>query len=422
MTNPTLTTFAAPRGGLGFPWRGPAGSLTERTRLAALVELLARHADYWRPSPFRTPHPAWADAQPSLVQALRALDDKEVAALTADTRAAQAWLLRWLPDLVELDALVDLPRAFSGDAAPAGGGLPRFAVLRDVPGRKAAQIEAFAQAVGVPRAPVFEACSGKGHLGRCMLAAHGGGATSLELDPRLCRDGETLAGRLRLDQHFVAGDIHDDAQAALFAGRHVVALHACGDLHRRVLDTAAASAAPAIDLAPCCYQKSAAEPYRAETQELASLGLDRNALQLAVTESVTASKREVSIAARQQAWKLAFVAWRERFDPAYRPFMPVPSAWWHEGFAGVFSRLCAREGRELAHDEDFTALEAEGWRRWRLVERLQLVRFAFRRAIEVALLSDLAVGLEGRGYAVRLAEFCPRELTPRNVLVSARLI
>jgi len=106
----------------------------------------------------------------------------------------------------------------------------------------------------------------------------------------------------------------------------------------------------------------------------------------------------------------------------YRPFMPVPAAWWRDGFPDVLRRLAEREGRALPADTDFAAAEAEGWRRWRLVQRLQLVRFAFRRAIETALLCDLAVGLEARGYAVRLREFCARELTPRNLLLSARLI
>jgi hypothetical protein len=71
---------------------------------------------------------------------------------------------------------------------------------------------------------------------------------------------------------------------------------------------------------------------------------------------------------------------------------------------------------------DFAACEAAGWLRHRESRRLQLVRQAFRRAIEVWLLCDLAAWLEKQGYAVTLREFCARALTPRNLLLSARLI
>jgi hypothetical protein len=394
--------------------------MRHRDRLAALVALLARNRRLWSPPPFRDPDPAWAAEQPALVAALLDLEEPDLDRLNGDPEAARKWLSTWIPDLHELEGLTRLTHA-PAFALP-GGDLPGFAILRDVPGRKAEQIEAFAAAVGAPVAPWFEACAGKGHLGRRLVAAHGGAATSLELDPRLCRNGEALAGRLRLEQRFIAGDVHAPEHAERFAGRHVVALHACGDLHRRVIDTAAERRAPAIDVAPCCYQKSVAEPYNAMTPTLAGLGLDRGALKLAVTETVTASKREAATAARQQAWKLAFVAWRERVDPVYRPFMPVPSAWWREGFPAVLRRLAEREGRAVPADTDFQAAESEGWRRWSLVRRLQLVRFSFRRSIEMALLCDLACGLEERGYAVRLSEFCARELTPRNVLLSARLL
>jgi len=53
--------------------------------------------------------------------------------------------------------------------------------------------------------------------------------------------------------------------------------------------------------------------------------------------------------------------------------------------------------------------------------RLSIVRHAFRRPLEVWLALDLAVRLENDGYAVDLGRFCERPLTPRNLLISARL-
>jgi len=52
--------------------------------------------------------------------------------------------------------------------------------------------------------------------------------------------------------------------------------------------------------------------------------------------------------------------------------------------------------------------------------RLSVVRHVFRRPLEIWLALDLAVYLENRGYTVDLGSFCARQLTPRNLLISAR--
>ncbi|HET6719054.1 MAG TPA: methyltransferase, partial [Rhodocyclaceae bacterium] len=106
----------------------------------------------------------------------------------------------------------------------------------------------------------------------------------------------------------------------------------------------------------------------------------------------------------------------------YQPFRPVPASWQNAGFADYLQRLAAREGLPLPGDLDLAACEAAGWQRHHQSRRLQLVRLAFRRAIEVWLLCDLAAWLEKQGYSVTLREFCARSLTPRNLLLSARLL
>jgi hypothetical protein len=74
----------------------------------------------------------------------------------------------------------------------------------------------------------------------------------------------------------------------------------------------------------------------------------------------------------------------------------------------------------LAGSIDWDRYEALGWQRQHETMRLSLVRHAFRRAIEVWLVLDLVNYLIGKGYEVGLCTFCERELTPRNILISAR--
>ena len=68
---------------------------------------------------------------------------------------------------------------------------------------------------------------------------------------------------------------------------------------------------------------------------------------------------------------------------------------------------------------DWAEWEAVGERRRDEVRRLELVRHAFRRALEVWLALDLVLGFEARGFTARIGTFCERTLTPRNLLVLA---
>ena len=122
------------------------------------------------------------------------------------------------------------------------------------------------------------------------------------------------------------------------------------------------------------------------------------------------------------ARKLAYLAWYAQHTGAPRPpgMKPVPQAWNRLAHADYAARLAARDGLTPPADVDWTAWAEIGLARQREVMRLDLVRLAFRRALEVWLALDRCAFLEEAGYRVRLAEFCAPSLTPRNLLISAR--
>lgn len=379
-------------------------------RFQRLGGLLDAHAGLWRPAPFHVPRPAWRESHPDYAAHLLALADGEVEALAGDNRALIALAGRFVPELLELLELIDLPRLEGPPDA-----LEERAT-RYVPGRKQAQIGAFAAGMGAVEHPVLEWCAGKGHLGRHLARRWRRPVTSLEWNGDLCAEGERLARGL--EQAFVQADALAPASAGLIAGRHALALHACGDLHLALLRGVAEQGAPALDLAPCCYYRIATPRYRPLNPD-AGLALSRDELHLAVTETVTAGARDRRQRDQALAWKLAFLEWRaEQGVERTRTFKPVPAAWLGQGFAAWLARLAAREGLpEPGHDPD---REARGWRRLAEVRRLELARLAFRRPLEIWLALDRALYLARHGYRVRLAEFCDRDLTPRNLLISAR--
>lgn len=264
-------------------------------------------------------------------------------------------------------------------------------------------------------------CGGKGHLGRLLALHWAQGVTTLEIDHRLCTEGAGLAERAGAEQHFVATDVMHSA-SCLQHGRHAVALHACGDLHRSLVTQAAEQGLVALDLAPCCYYRGVQGSYAPLSGTLRN-SLTAEDARLAVTELVTAAPRQARQRDREMAWKLGFDAWRrlESGVDGYRNFRPVPAVWMRGSFVEFMLQMTRREGLPAPAAQQMEMLEQRGEHRRREVMRLSILRHVFRRPLEIWLALDLALRLENDGYAVSIGRFCERRLTPRNLLISARL-
>jgi hypothetical protein len=370
--------------------------------------------DLWHPQPFRAARPAWCDQWPALTSALLALDDAEAAHLNDDAPAALRWLAAYVPEIDALLPLTDVPAAEYRPPAVPG---ERWAW--EIPGRKRAQIEAFAGAVQPGGAGVIDWCGGKGHLGRLLGLAWQKPVHTLEIDAALCADGEYLAGRIGLDHRFLERDALAVADWPR-PGQQAVALHACGNLHRRLLEHGAGAGVARFDVAPCCYYRGVGTHYQPLSAS-GQLQLTHDDTRLAVTETVTASKRLTRQRDHGIAWKLAFTAWREQLSGApYKTFKPVPAPWLRGSFADFLGRMAARENLPVPDKRHLESIEAAGWQRQREVLRLSIPRHAFRRALELWLVLDLADYLEQHGYAAGVSTFCDRQLTPRNLLLTAR--
>lgn len=388
--------------------------MNHRERFLELQSLLAAHQALWRPAPFRVRRPGWCDERPALAEAVLGLDAASLGRFADDPAACLAWLARWVPVIDRLVALSEVRELPSRSLPPCD---PHFDW--SIPGRKREQIEAFATCRSDVAVPLLEWCAGKGHLGRRVALAERVSVASLEIDPALCADAARLAHRAGVEQVVLCADALDGSTRSHIRGRGVLALHACGELHRTLVRTADRDGARSYRIAPCCYAHGAENGYR-PLSAAASLPLDAGALRLAVTETVTAPRRVRERLARDQAWKLGFIALREAIDGEVpRTFRPVPRPWLSGDFAAFADALAQREGVRLPVGVDWGYWQTVGERRRDEVRRLELVRHVFRRALEMWLVLDLALGLEEAGFDVEVGRFCARSLTPRNLLVVA---
>ena len=390
-----------------------------RQRFAELDAFLREHQPLWREKPFTARRLGWEPAHQALAAWLRrrSLEQAEAAHNHPERLDAPAPFPQLAARAAQLAALGELPAA-APQPLPA-----QFSV--DVPGRKWQQIDAFARRLQFRATPRhwLDWCAGKGHLGR-RLAHAGTPLTCLEYDAALVADGQRLSERLMLPaRHRIQDVLAGDAAAQLDAGHTPVALHACGELHVRLLELASRKGCRQLAVAPCCYNRIASEHYRPLSQPArdSALPLSRDDLRLPLAETVTAGARVRRQRDRSMARRLAFdLLQRElRGVDDYLPMPSLAPAWLDKPFAAYCRELAALRDLPEPGERDWAALEAAGWQRLAEVRNLELLRGLFRRPLELWLLLDRAQYLEEQGYRVRLGAFCAYRLTPRNILLLA---
>ncbi|MCQ4297257.1 SAM-dependent methyltransferase [Pseudomonas stutzeri] len=394
-------------------------SPTLHERFLALDRFLTEHQSLWRPRPFVCRTLPWEVDFPELAAWLRArsLADAEAAHNQPAALAAPGPFPQLAAIARQLSQIDELP---ANDCHPADH---RQSV--DVPGRKSLQIQAFGARLQFRETPShwLDWCAGKGHLGR-HLARDGAALTCLEWDETLVEAGTQLSQRLGIAathhcQDVLAASATDQLQAA----HTPVALHACGDLHIRLLQLAITKQCRQLAVAPCCYNRITDERYTplSQTAKASTLALSRDDLGLPLSETVTAGARERRNRDQSMAWRLAFDVLQRRLrqQDDYLPTPSLPSAWLKKNFADFCRDLAALKQLPEPGNEDWATLERTGWQRLAEVRNLELLRGLFRRPLELWLLLDRALLLQEQGYHVRLGTFCPSELTPRNLLLLA---
>lgn len=397
------------------PLSGPA--LLQRF-LALDAFLLAQQA-LWRPKPFTQLHLPWENQHRSLADWLRArsLAQAEAEHNHPEQLAAPAPFAELAQQASTLSAVGALPKT-TRKAPPA-----RLSV--DVPGRKWQQIEAFASSLQFrqPTRHWLDWCAGKGHLGR-LLTEDGQSLCCLEYNAELVDAGQRLSQRHGLQAEHRRQDVLCASVAnQLHAAHSPVALHACGDLHVRLLQLASHTGCQQLAVAPCCYNRIQGDSYHALSvaAQTSPLRLSKDDLGLPLSETVTAGNRVRRQRDQSMARRLGFdLLQRElRGIDEYLPTPSLPPAWLNKNYAGYCRDLAALKGLPSPPARDWLALEARGWQRLAEVRNLELLRNLFRRPLELWLVLDRALYLQEQGFQVSLGTFCPAQLSPRNLLLLA---
>ncbi|KAE9650213.1 methyltransferase [Pseudomonas sp. PB105] len=384
-------------------------------RFRALDAFLIEHQGLWRPRPFTHRQLPWEREHPELAQWLRqrSLAEAEASHNQPHELPAPAPFPQIALQALQLGTVDKLP------TQPLHPAAHRLNV--DVPGRKWQQIEAFGAALHFAQTPQhwLDWCAGKGHLGRRLLHTDQQ-LTCLEYDPALVASGQALSEHHGLPVTHRLQDVMADV--AISAEHTPVALHACGDLHVRLLQVASAAGCKQLALAPCCYNRTHAHTYQplSVAARASTLQLSVDDLGLPLSETVTAGKRVRLQRDTSMARRLGFDQLQRQLRGCddYLPTPSLPAHWLDKPFADYCHELARLKGLSTGK-QDWAALETHGWQRLAEVRNLELVRGLFRRPLEVWLVLDRALFLSERGYRVEVGSFCDAALTPRNLLVLA---
>ena len=398
----------------------PAKGADLLARFEALDRFLLDHQHLWRPRPFTALNVPWEAQHPELAQWLRqrSLQDAEASHNQPQHLPAPAPFPELAATSLALSAVNRLPTQAIAPVAQ------RLQV--DVPGRKWQQIEAFAQSLTFKQKPThwLDWCAGKGHLGRRLMSA-GEQLTCLEYDSALIESGQQLSQRHHLPAHHIQQDVlAPEAALQLTARMTPVALHACGDLHVRLLQLASAAGCAQLAVSPCCYNRIGGSHYQAlsTAAKASGLQLSLDDLGLPMSETVTAGTRVRRQRDESMARRLGFDLWQRQHRQCdeYLSTPSLPGTWLNKPFAEYCADLAALKNLSTSGDEDWPALQTAGWERLAQVRNLELVRGLFRRPLEVWLVLDRALYLEENGYEVQIGEFCNNHLTPRNLMLLAQ--
>ncbi|WP_051303481.1 methyltransferase [Psychromonas aquimarina] len=382
-----------------------------------LDNLLHKYSSYWQFIPFQHHDYPWSN--PALTRYVDELKASDFNKIDTQLERQKMCFSDFFPDMFAWGEKHQLAMSAQTEAASP------FWLKTNIAGRKWQQIQAFSQSFPFKNRSIVEWCAGKGHLGRILAFHHQTSIDSIEWQAELCQQGQTQADKLQLPQKFIHADVLT-TQAELLAGKqHVVAMHACGDLHTKMLAESVKHQVENIDLIPCCYHLTEAETYQSLSSyaQQSQLALNKDQIKMAVQSQLTGGNRAAVLRQKEVTWRLAYQALRADLmqDLHYVPIPSVNKSWFSGEFKD-FACWCLQQHNLTAPGQvDWQQYLSLGEIRAASIQKMELVRHVFRRPLEMWLILDRALYLQEQGYQVVLEEFCDYQITPRNIVIRANI-
>ena len=443
------------------------------TLYALLSQFLDHYSDIWMHKPFKKSKLAWWKTYPELMYFLQQ-KGKEIGATITYDESTQQWhnpkqihaqlhwqeIVEYLPGIELLAHIPDLKvdSCLHLDDEPNTVDHLHL-VQHGVKVHKKRQIEALLKHVASQKhiqSSVLDWCGGKGHLARHIAHTHHVETSCLEWDQQLIQSAQKSKANQNVPVHFHALDALSKEAWNLATGyQHIVALHACGPLHRRLLTIAQQHTFKSLNLVPCCYSLDhtahsyCTNPYafsQVLTPELTTLATQQRnrvstrrdqgrtrGLAMRLGFSVLIAEHIHNTWPRYQSVLHESSLHASPLHPRLYPLLPIRSTSRASNHL-PFQKACFLYWQASDLDEiNFPSLsshyttqqwqdyEYQGWYNLALQTPFEQLRQLFQSTLERFLILDRACSLlqHNASYEINIKKFCTSDITPRNYLIQA---
>lgn len=376
---------------------------------------------FWKFEAFHHGDYPWRDSHPALAGFLDGLSDQELQTYLQHPEQLFTKLTTFLESLRSLsDPLFAVEQLVIVEKE-----LP-FWLSTGIKGRKWTQISSFAQQVDNQQS-VVEWCAGKGHLGRLISWQQQLPVTSIEWQQKLCDLGEQVSTKMQLKQTFKQADVlKGEADSCIHADCHAIALHACGDLHLRLIKLAKKEQPKQLTISPCCYHLTEQMVYQPCSLQGASsmLEITKQELKLAVSKRATSGQRQARLGEQEVLWRLAFDELQKQClkTKNYFPLPSFPKTLLSNTFNDFVNWAKTEKSLTFEQPNNLQTFLDLAEKRLKKVRRMELLSQFFVAPLELWLVYDRVLALQESGYQVKLSRFCATDITPRNLLIQAKII
>ncbi|MDN2664477.1 methyltransferase [Psychromonas sp. 14N.309.X.WAT.B.A12] len=394
-------------------------------RFDKIDKYLAQLKGYWHYSAFSLDgYPAFNDNN-ELIDFLESINQEELLLYQNNPGLLHPFLKAFIPDLLDINdplfQVEDITTKLLSSNIP-------FWFQKGIKGRKWTQIDQFSEHID-DQLPVLEWCAGKGHLGRLIHYKQHSSISAVEWNIDLCIQGRDIAKQYAIPQTFHhANVLLGEADSLLKPAQHVVALHACGDLHSHLINVAGQCGTAKLTISPCCYHLMEDQYYQAHSHHalhtshlLSEVKLSKQDLKLAVSQQSTSGSRQTQLNDQEVWWRLSFDCLQKTMGNTQQ-YMNVPSfpkTLLSQNFAEFVKWVMLCKNLSFHLPEDLSGFLIQGRERFEKLRRGELVSQYFRRPLELWLVYDRALRLQELGYQVQVSTFCQAQVTPRNLLIQA---
>ncbi len=391
---------------------------------------LAQSVQYWQYNFFVLSDYPTFNGNTKLIELLQSIDDNQLAAYQTTPSLLYPVLKQVIPELLNIEASLFALNKLSDDC---DDNIP-FWFKKGIKGKKWTQIDRFSNTIKCSL-PILEWCAGKGHLGRLIHHKTGVKVSAIEWSADLCKQGQQLANQQGIQQDFIEANVlSGEADEYLNQQLHVIALHACGDLHVRLINRAKKLFTKKITISPCCYHLTEHDIYQAVSKHvrqsshlLALSPLSKQDLKLAVAQQSSLKERQSQLNDQEVWWRLSFDCLQKSLlkTDKYLNVPSFPKTLLSASFKEFAQWVVTYKQLDinLSHysDNALTIYLVQGRERLNRLRRVELVTQFFRRPLELWLAYDRALSLQEAGYQVQISTFCDAHVTPRNLLIQASL-